>query len=206
MQFFLRFTFYTSVIFIIFATDMEREFVIDNKTSFHQIYMEYYQALVVYSMSFTLSQEAAEDMVQDIFSSLWNKKREFQHKSMLKAFLYNSVRNRSVDYLRHKQVEEKNISHILENTSSFHLDDQERESIFTEEVYRQLYEYISRFPPRQREIFRLTLQGKTNAEIAEAMDIAPGTVRTQKRRGIDALRKNMTMESFLLLALIADNI
>lgn len=185
---------------------MEREFVINDQTSFHQVYMEYYQALVVYSMSFMLSQEAAEDMVQDIFSSLWNKKREFAHASMLKSYLYNSVRNRSVDYLRHKQVEEKNISQILDNTPSFRLDEQERESIFSEEVYRQLYEYINRFPPRQREIFRLTLQGKTNAEIAEALDIAPGTVRTQKRRGIELLRKNMTLDSFLLFVFLTENL
>ncbi|MBR1400050.1 MAG: RNA polymerase sigma-70 factor [Prevotella sp.] len=178
---------------------MERALAKHDRKAFHQLYLKYYQALVVYSMSITTSQQVAEDVVQDVFSSLWDNEQEFDHPSVLKSYLYNSVRNRSVDHLRHRQVEEQYINKVHEEHPSFTVDIHGSEDFFTEDVYRQLFEYINQFPPRQREIFQLSLQGKSNAEIAELMGIGIETVKTQKRRGKESLRERMSLESFALL-------
>ena len=179
---------------------MERALIKQDRQAFHHLYRQYYQALVVYSMNFTTSQQAAEDVVQDVFFALWNSGQEFSHPSLLKSWLYNSVRNRSVDQLRHQQVEDRYVAHLMESHPAFSVDMHGSEDFFSEDVYRQLFEYINQFPPRQREIFQLSLNGKSNAEIAEMMSIGIETVKTHKRRGKEFLRERMSLESFLLMA------
>ena len=46
-------------------------------TAYHQLYNEYYKALVLYAINFLSSQQAAEDIVQDLFSTMWEKKMRF---------------------------------------------------------------------------------------------------------------------------------
>ena len=46
-------------------------------TAYHQLYNEYYKALVLYAINFLSSQQAAEDIVQDLFATMWEKKMRF---------------------------------------------------------------------------------------------------------------------------------
>ena len=61
-----------------------------------------------------------------------------------------------------------------------------------------LFEAIDSLPKKQREIFLLTMKGKKNSEIAEAMNISVNTVKSQKKSGLEKLRDRLTPESFML--------
>ena len=108
------------------------------------------------------------------------------------------MRNKSIDFLRHRNAQSNYVEQMLNSHPSFNVSAQGEEDFFTEEIYRQLFQAIENMPDRQREIFKLYLDGKSNADIAEALQISVETVKTQKRRGKEYLRKNLSLESFAL--------
>ena len=169
-----------------------------DKKAFRILYHRYYQVLVLYGMSLVSDKTTAEDIVQDVFYALWQQHPSFDHPSILKSYLYNSVRNKSIDFLRHRNAQSNYVEQMLNSHASFNVSAQGEEDFFTEEIYRQLFQAIENMPDRQREIFKLYLDGKSNADIAEALQISVETVKTQKRRGKEYLRKNLSLESFAL--------
>ena len=64
--------------------------------AYHQLYNEYYKALVLYAINFLSSQQAAEDIVQDLFATMWEKKMRFLSLPSFRTYLYNSIRNASL--------------------------------------------------------------------------------------------------------------
>ncbi len=77
--------------------------------SLKMLYSHYYKALVAFSAQMVEHQEAAEELVQDAFVSLWQQRNTFQSAATLRAYLYNTVRNKSISWLRHERVERSRI-------------------------------------------------------------------------------------------------
>lgn len=170
--------------------------------AFRILYKEYYRALVVYAMQVSGEPQAAEDIVQDLFSTIWERKRPFHSLSSLKIYLYNSVRNSSLDYLRHKNVENAYLQKIESEYQKFDFSGEDEEEFFGEEIYRQLFNTIDALPERCREVFLMHLDGKKNEEIAAALHISLETVKTQKKRAMIFLRKKLSVQVILMLELL----
>lgn len=174
----------------------------DEKT-FHRIYSLYFRALVAFAMQLTGDEEVSRDIVQDMFSALWEKKTAFLSYLSFKAYLFNSVRNASLDYLRHQRVESNYMEKLIADNPEYNMDDTDPgEQFYEEEVYRQLFLAIDELPARCREVFLHYMKGKKNEEIAEALHISVETVKTQKKRGLSVLRKKLADADYLLLLFI----
>ena len=136
------------------------------------LYDEYYPALVVYASTFLASDEVAEDIVQELFVSMWEKRVTFVSFPAFKTYLYKFIKNSALNYLKHQGVEERYKEALQNNLSDEELDEEELDR---EEEYR--------------EIFLLSLEGKKNKEIAEMLQISTETIKTQKIRAINRLKK-----------------
>lgn len=170
-----------------------------NNVSLQMLYRFFYKALVGYAMQIVEEREIAEDIVQEVFSNTWIKKNTFQSVGTLKAYLYNSVRNESVNHIRHLQVRQGHLENLELHYKEMRTDENLELKLHKEEVYRQLFAAIDQLPLRQRELFLHVMRGKKNTEIAEAMGISLNTVKKQRQRGVESLRATMRPESFLLL-------
>ncbi len=163
---------------------------------FHQLYNSYYKALVNYAMQMLGTQDCAEDVVQNAFMQLWQQGRQSRGDNHIRAFLYNITRNAAIDRLRHDKI-------VQDYQESYEINaNGEEESIFTEEVFRQLFEEIDRLPSRQREIFLLLMKGQKNREIAENLNIAEETVKKLRFRGMKTLRQRMNPKVYLMLTMM----
>ena len=167
-----------------------------------QLYNDYYKALVLYGMKILDDNQAAsEDIVQDVFSILWHKDLKFNSLVQLKVYLYNSVRNNCIDYLKHHHIELKYVDKVKRENPHFYVEDNKEEA-FGEEIYRQLFEAIEPLTPRQLKVFLLAMDGKPNREIAKKLGISVDTVKTQKRRAKEYLKDNLSRETWLFLTFI----
>lgn len=156
-----------------------------DKKAYAMVFHEFYTPLLLYSIKYTKNQEASEDVVQEFFCTLWEERRKLQDNKSFCAYIYTSVRNRSLNYLRN--------NHFLP------LDEYDKVSeedllmeLMEEEVYRELYAAIQRLPERCKQIFLLKLDGIDNAEIARRAAVTEETVRSQLRRGRVLLQKELT--------------
>jgi RNA polymerase sigma-70 factor, Bacteroides expansion family 1 len=161
-------------------------------TAYHELYNEYYKALVIYAANFLATTDTAEDIVQEIFATIWEKKISFISLQSLKTYLYNSTRNAALNYLKHQNVETGYIQYMLDTYKEITEEDTNEE-----EVYRILFKSIDQLPPRCREIFVLHMEGKKNEEIAQALGLSIETVKTQKKRALQSLKRQMGSLFFL---------
>ena len=160
---------------------------INNKDrgAFHELFEKYYRPLVMFALRYVDCQEDAEDVVQDLFVAIWEREEKFLSEKSLYVFLYNSVRNTCLNLLKHKKVKERYVDYILTHEKEI---EEEGYNVLEEELYDSLFKAVDELPPRCREIFLLHLDGKTNEEIARALNITILTVKTQKKKALHYLK------------------
>lgn len=170
-----------------------------DESSLQLLYRHFYKALVAFSNQMVGNIVIAEELVQDTFVSLWQQRNTFKNQGVLKAYLYNTVRNKSITHLRHEKVERNRIASF---ESDYKLMISHEEEPDREELIRRLLLSIDSLPPKQRNVFLLSIRGKTYEEIAQEMNISPETVKKQRQRGMKRLREMLPPEAILLLLML----
>lgn len=156
--------------------------------AFKELFDRFYRYLVLYAMKWVERQEEAEDIVQDLFVQVWERDTQYSSYYGFKNFLYNSAKNAALDFLKHKNVEEKYIRYTLSHSEAGEVPELE---LVKDEVYRRLYQVLDELPKRCREVFKYHLEGKKNSEIAEILQISELTVKTQKRNAMNYIRERL---------------
>jgi len=174
-----------------------------NKVVFDFIFHYYYSGLCAFCERITGSPEVAEDLVQELFVTLWLKCEQIQITSSLKNYLFTSVKNRSLDYLKREQ--RKSIK-----TEQFAEDRELPENLsplwFAEaELLAVVEKSLKKLPPRCREIFELSrFEGLKNQEIADKLGLSKRTVELQVSNALKQLRTDLKdyLPLFLLMYLL----
>lgn len=166
------------------------------------LYKAYYKVLYSYARQMTGEDEPAKDIVQEVFFNTWKRQGIFESETALRAYLYNAIRNESINYTERLRMENNRKVVLGKKMREMQMDENGDLTLHKEEVYRLLFEAIDSLPPKQREIFLLAMKGKKNSEIAEAMNISINTVKTQKKSGMDKLRNRLSPDAMLLVLLL----
>jgi len=170
-----------------------------NKVIFDLVFTFYYSGLCAFANRFVNNRGAAEDIVQDYFVKLWEYSHSLTISSSLKSYLFTSVRNRSLDYLKHQQVR-KNLK-VEAFSPAMVFPDELWE--FTEPELRELiYNAMQKLPPRTREIFEMNrFAGLSNEKIANKLGISKRTVELQISNALKILRTELKdyLPVFLLI-------
>lgn len=172
-----------------------------DKEVFAHIFREYYSALCAFAEKIIGSPDDVEDLVEEVFEKLWNRKPHFENIRHLKDFLYKVTRNACLDFI-------KNSIHRKERQARFLQTENDVESasdlcLIRAEVYREIYREIMALPEQCGKIIRMGyIEGKRNEEIARELDLSVQTVKNQKSRGILLLKLRLSPELFVLLALM----
>lgn len=164
--------------------------------AFRRLYGAYYKRLVSYSFALSHDDASAEDIVQELFSQLLERRVDFSSIAALEFYLFSSVRNATISHLRHGRV----VAEYVHNVSS-RPDTVEamNEEIFGEDIYELLFHAIDELPERVRQVFLMRIDGKTNRDIARQLKLSTETVKTYVKRGLAALRGKLGDKSFALV-------
>lgn len=161
----------------------------DEKT-WGDFYDRFYAALCVYVAKMLPVLDAVEDLVQDVFISVWEGKRTFDDIKELTNYLYRACYNNTLLYIRNNQIHDTILSSLAEEDNS-----QDEDMIYAltvkEEIIRQLYFHIEELPAEQRRIILLRIEGHTWEEIADQLGVSINTVKTQKSRSYKFLREKL---------------
>ena len=168
-----------------------------NEICLNMLFDNYYRALCVYAFRFVSDADDVEDIVQEVFSAVWERDARYPTYNAFRSFLYNSVKNASLNHLKHKNVEEKYLASLnLENEG----DDIDLK-MMEEELYRLLFKTIDELPDKCMNIFLLHLEGKGNEEIALLLNLSILTVKTQKKRAMSYIRERLGRVYFVMMSL-----
>lgn len=168
-------------------------------TALRRLFDVYYTPLCYFAEKLTGDHAEAEDMVMDIFTRLWQKKQELTAISNIKAFLYTSVRNACMDFLRKQSRHDdshREIRYLSEQGEVYAIN----EEIFAK-VLQHLQEEIEQLPRQCRSVFKLLyLEGLSTQQVAERLHLSVQTVRNQKTRAIQLLRAALGEKDLFLFS------
>jgi RNA polymerase sigma-70 factor (ECF subfamily) len=171
--------------------------ILGDKTAFELLFKYYYPRLVIFASNIVVNRDEAEEIVQDFFVRLWEKKSSIKTNNPLKSYLFASVKNRSINFLKSAQVK-KNV--IDELNRQMEIEMRYNPDIYTDtELQGKFKKAFAQLPPRTAEVFTLSrFKGFSNDEIANSLNLSKRTVETQISNALKILRKEL-QEYFTLL-------
>ena len=144
----------------------------------------------------------AEDIVQNVFLKLWQKRDKLNTKFSIKGFLYRSIYNEFIDQYRKKTnltiVEEQYINK-LKTIATDELSDK------TANLIALVKKEIQNLPPKCKQMFLLSKkEGLTNVEIAEYLNVTTKAVERQMTVAFSFIRKKLDDKTDSILFLLFD--
>lgn len=144
----------------------------------------------LYRFAYTITRDAqlADDVAQDVFVQLWERRIQLDIRGSVKSYLFQSTRNRALNALRHERSQHR-IEDLL-HLEQVHLSlgATADEELDREEMAEIIQHTLSALPPRTREIFLLSREhGMTYPDIAETLGIGIPTIHNQMSRATKSI-------------------
>jgi RNA polymerase sigma-70 factor (ECF subfamily) len=158
-----------------------------------ELYAQYYQRIFQLAMQFLHSPEMAEEIVQDVFVKLWQKRHEIDLERPVEAWLYTVAKNKVINSFKRK-AREQAICRTTEAPVEKEIEGMARpdHQLQQEQVATLLSQAIGHLPEKQQEVYKLArLEGYSRNEIAEQMQISALTVKTHMARAMVSVRQFM---------------
>ncbi len=150
------------------------------RLAFETLYYRYRNWVMTVAMNLLHNDSDAEEVLQDVFRNLFVRFPGFELTCRLTTFLFPIVRNRSIDLLRKRKPSEALPEKEL--TARPHADE--------DRFRRRIHEIVARLPEHQRDVVVLRfVDGLKMSEIAEALEIPTGTVKSRLNHALAQLRK-----------------
>lgn len=171
-----------------------------NESAFEQVFKEYYKRLHAYGYTFVKDDEAAEEIVQNVFCRIWEKKDQLNTDGSVKSYLYRAVHNESLNYLKHHKVRAKYEQYYTGHMSEEY--DYSSRKMETSELEGHIQKAMSELPAQCRIIFHLSrFEHLKYQQIAGQLGISVKTVENQMGKALKLMRLKLVefLPVFLLL-------
>jgi len=179
-----------------FLTDLTQ----GDAKAFECLFKRYYPRLTIFANRFLNDIAASEEIVSDIFVVLWEQRQDINFTGTVSSYLFKSVQNRCLNYLKHQKIENLYVSYLereqLLNETTF-----AAESVYLEkEMALQINAALQNLPEKCREIFMMSrFEHLKYKDIASKLNLSPKTVERQIGIALDKLRLSLKHVIYTLL-------
>lgn len=162
-----------------------------NRKLFNQLFTDYYVNLCRFSYTFLRDNDTSEEIVQEVFITLWEQRDSIDINYSIRSFLYASVKNRSLNYIRNQKTRIRHEDEFAREQASkvgHIINFCERE-----ELNHIIDQAITELPEQCRTIFEMSRnRNLTYKEIAQQLNIMPKTVENQMGIALKKLRSKLS--------------
>jgi len=166
--------------------------------AFDLIYGKYSSKLYLFSLKYLKSEAEAEELVQSVFLTVWEHRKELKKQSSFKSFLFTITYNRICNTFKARKYHQKYINDKL-------IEDAQITSDYEENInYRLALEHVKKvidsLPEKQRAIFtKSRFENKSTKEIAEELGLSIGTVDNYISESLKIIRRKCQFKGFSIL-------
>lgn len=152
-------------------------------------YLEFHAALALYANRWVQNRALAEEIASDAFIKTWKQHYKLDSYKGIMAYLYKTVQRDCQHAIKRErkrnEVHQKAQPEVGNNDTPYH-------HVIRSEVYRIIHTALKELSPGSRRVLAMHyLEGKTTGEIAKELQLSPSTIKTQKTKGLEALRKKL---------------
>jgi RNA polymerase sigma-70 factor (ECF subfamily) len=168
----------------------------DDKVAFELIFNNFKDKLYYFTLGYLHLKTETEEIVQNVFVSLWENRDKLNEDLPVQNFLYKITVNHIYNYFRHQLVRQKYTEHIAAEQL---IDDHNTElSIMANELERVVNTFVGELSSRQQAIYRMSrIEGLCHAEIARRLGLSVRSVENQIYRTLKYIRETLKAESLL---------
>ena len=167
----------------------------EKERTFEKIFQENYTRLYYHAMSFLDDKEVARDIVHDVFESLWVRYDRCDFLTSITPFLYTSVRNLCIDYLRRLKSKERYSQQMLLEGEEMNDDNY----LEYEELIEKLRKAVALLPEKTQAIFKKCfLEGKKYQEVADEFELSASTVKMYVMKALRELRTQFSKDQLVM--------
>lgn len=155
----------------------------DDRHAFNELFSRYYTRLCVLADTFVKNKEDAEEVVLDVFFTIWKLRKSLIINNM-QAYLYTSVKYASMACVRKRRLQLRITEDVI-NTS----DKATEDAYAIKELIEHIDQAVDQLPMRCKQVFIMNrFHGMRYKEIAEALGISEKTVEHHLARGVQYVR------------------
>ena len=162
-----------------------------DEKAFEQLFKVQYPVLCGYARKYLDDFDQAEEIVQEMFFSFWQKREKVEINISLEAYLFRSVRNACLNYLKHLKIREQ---YKLANNQDIRQKEQEiHDSVVALELQERIENVIDQLPTERKKIFKMSRFDELKyKEIAVKLNISVKTVEAQMSKALKYLRLHLS--------------
>ncbi len=170
-------------------------------TQYKEFYLQHAGELIFFARKF-VDRHTAEDIVQDIFLKIWDRKSTIVVEGDMKNYLRSMVEHACFDYMKHQTVEnnfmQKSIRQIQLDELNYYESSNDYPS--ENEKMETLFACIEKLPPKRKDVFKkFFLEEQKHADIARELEISVRTVETHIYKALKFLREYKITFLFIVL-------
>ena len=170
-----------------------------SEKAFEHLFRKHYSSLCGYAAKYVWDLDQAEEIVQDLFYNLWNKKNNLSVDLSIEAYLFRAVRNACLNYLKHQKVRQQHADSVKRNPLSD--SNAGEDPLETLELQNKIDEVVDALPPERKKIFQMSrYEGLKYKEIADQLGLSVKTVEAQMGKALKMLRENLA--DFLVIMIL----
>ena len=160
-----------------------------DEKAFETLFHKYFGILCSFATKIIKDDVAAEEIVQDFFVKLWEKREQLFIETSIKNYLFRSIKNLCLNFIQHNKTKIRYAQIVLSEVENSFSDDSNYPEV---DLFVKIEESINSLPKKRQEIFRLSRQdGLKYHEIAQKLNISIKTVETQMSLAIKSLRDKL---------------
>ena len=180
----------TAFIYTISDRDSEKEDSIKgDEKAFENLFKLYYVKLSFFANKFVNDIDVSEEIVSDVFTHLWEQRSTLKITSSTNAYLYRTVQNRCLNFLKHKKIESEYVNYLAKHNLLSEIPVLSRNPYLEKELEEQVLKAIEDLPEKCREVFKMSrFELLKNKEISEQHNISTKTVEHHMTIDLDKMR------------------
>ena len=167
-----------------------------NLLAFNTLFREYGGRLYRFANGYLKSDAESEELVQEVFTIIWEKRAELKEELSFKSYLFTIAFNIIRKHFRTKAY----LSEYLKSGISSDPDMQTSEKITYDSLHKYITELVNQLPARRKEIFiKSRFEGLSVKEISDELNISHKTVENQLTNALKFIRTNLNRESLSVI-------
>lgn len=173
-----------------------------SQKAFTSIYSKYHKLVYMLAYRYLLSQAAAEDVVQYVFTRLWEYRSELHVSVSLRNYLFTMTKNNVLNIIRNENNILSRNYEVFQEAPEY--EDDLVEKLEQKELAHIFYQALDRLPQQKREICLMKVSEEfTNQQIADKMSLSINTIKTHYSEALKILRTYMRELLIILIFMVS---
>lgn len=182
--------------------ELVAQMVSEDINSFNELYLRYWKTLYTTAVKVLRNSDEAEDVVQDVFLSFWQRRREIVIASTVKAYLLTSIRYRAIKHIE-KNITRRDYLEILTNTADQVAPADAETNMALKALQDAIARALSKMPPKMLHVYKLSREENLSyKEIAAELGISTETVKKHIKFALQYIREEMVASKISVTAVL----